>query len=270
MSNHLISLASGVLPEFPGEDIVRAAQTTGYDAVGLTIDERWTDDTTHRVCELLESQPLPVLDVEVVWIHPGVFRDPDHERIIDIGAELGAQNVLIVSSEPDVNATKKAFEHLCVKAGQAGMRAMLEFLMITEVQSLQAAVDIVTDVGHPAGGVLIDALHLDRCGGQPADLSQFDPGLFPYAQLCDAPKEPESTDYQGYLRDAIDARLAPGDGHLPLVELLTRLPPSIPLSMEIRSEWYRNTYPEATQRAREILDRSRAFLAGWQPVGSDA
>ena len=85
MSKHLISLASGVLPDFPAEDIVKAAQSTGYDAVGLMIDERWTDETTKRVQRLLATQPLPVLDVEVVWIQPGVTRDPDHERIISIG-----------------------------------------------------------------------------------------------------------------------------------------------------------------------------------------
>jgi hypothetical protein len=34
------------------------------------------------------------------------------------------------------------------------------------------------------------SLHLSRSGGSPADLAQYDPALFSYMQLCDAPAIP--------------------------------------------------------------------------------
>jgi hypothetical protein len=35
---------------------------------------------------------LTVLDVEVIWLQPGANPDPDHQRIIEIGGDLGARN----------------------------------------------------------------------------------------------------------------------------------------------------------------------------------
>ncbi len=264
MNLPLISLASGILPGSDGPTTARAAVDGGYRAVGVTVDPTvWTDATTREVKAIVAGGGIEVLDVEVVIVQRGQARSPESERIIDVGAELGASNVLIVSNDPSVDNTKRAFEHLCHYAEQAGMRAVLEFLMIFEVNSLATALEIVTDVAHPAGGVLIDALHLERCGNSPADLEGLDHHLFPYMQLCDGPAKVASADPAGYLEDALDARMAPGEAELPLVELLDVMPAGIPLSLEVRSKYYRDTYPDFAARGRAIREQTERFLTDY-------
>ena len=263
MANHVLSLAAGVLPEFPPEQIVRAAAEAGYAATGIWCDTAsWTDATTHAVSQQLRAGALLALDIEVIWMGPGRNVSDAARRLIDVGGTLGAHNVLIVSANPSLADTKHQFATLCEYADRAGMRAVLEFLMIAEVKTLAQALEIVTDVGHPAGGVLIDALHLARCGATVADVERIAPARLPYAQLCDAKAVLSNPGYDSYLADALDGRCAPGEGELPIHELLAALPVDLPLSLEVRSKYYRDTYADAVERARAVLTATQRFFSG--------
>jgi len=255
----LLSLAAGVLPEFPPEAIVRAAAQAGYPASGIWFDpETWTEATTRAV--QTELSGLVPLDIEVVWIRPGRTVPAAARRLIDAGAVLGARNVLIVSANPDPLETRAQFAELCELASAAGMRAVFEFLMISAVPSLAEALAIVRDVDHPAAGVLIDALHLARCGAMPADVASLDPRLLPYAQLCDGPLQLATRDHATFLTDAVDGRSAPGEAELRLHELLDALPAALPLSLEVRSRAYRERYPDPVDRARAVLEQTQRWL----------
>ena len=73
--------------------------------------------------------------------------------------------------------------------------------------------------------VLIDALHFSRSGGLPAHVATIDPARFRYAQICDAgPDMPGPTDTPALVREARTGRLLPGEGVLPLKELVAALP----------------------------------------------
>ena len=265
---HLLSLAAGVLPEFPPDEIVSAAAQAGYRASGIWCDTAtWTDATTAAVARQLREGALLPLDIEVIWIRAGREASDAARRLIDIGGELGARNVLIVSANPDMLETQLQFAQLCELAQAAGMRAMLEFLMIAEVRTLAQARAIVETVAHPNGGILIDALHLQRCGATPADVFALPREWLPYAQLCDGPAvlapaagsgTPTTNDY---LVDAIDGRASAGEGGLPLGALLRALPTDVPLSLEVRSRHYRETYPDPVARARAVRGATERFLA---------
>ena len=86
----------------------------------------------------------------------GASKNTISKLLIDAGKALGARNLLCVSSEPDITDTKKRFEAICRRAEDTDMRVVIEFLMITEVRSLQQALEIVTDVAHPAGANPLD------------------------------------------------------------------------------------------------------------------
>ena len=88
-------------------------------------------------------------------------------------------------------------------------------------------------LGSEGGGILIDALHVQRCGTDWGSWRAVDPGLLSYLQLCDAPLVPAACrrccgrpgcgDRDAVL-EARAARLLPGEGELPLSELLAALP----------------------------------------------
>ena len=261
-NQQVIALASGVHPELPPDEMVNVAGEAGYNSVGIWVEPgvNWRSDTSSKVRQELESYKLITLDVEVIWLQPGALPDPVHHQIIDIGGELGARNCLIVSSEPDRNNTKRLYEDLCQRAESANMRACLEFMWITEIRTLADAREVVEDVDHPSGGMLIDAFHLERVGLHPDDLKDVDVKWLPYAQLCDAPERGVIKDSELYLEDALDGRLAPGEGKLPLRELMEVLPDNIPLSLEVRSSQYRDNYPDPVERAKLIRERTYSFL----------
>ena len=261
-AQRLIALASGVHPDLDPDAMVRVAGEAGYNSVGIWVEPgvNWHRTTTAQVRNELEKHKLTALDVEVIWLQPDSKPDSVHHQIIDIGGELGARNCLIVSSEPDLEQNKRLFEDLCIRAEAAGLRACFEFMGVTEIKDLAAAMAVVEGVDHPAGGVLIDAFHLERVGLEPAAVEAVDPRWLSYMQLCDMPARGAIDEPEAYFADALDGRLAPGEGELPLAELLGKFSADIPISLEIRSKHYRDNYPDPVERARVILEKTQAFL----------
>ena len=256
-----IALASGVLPEFGPLDIVRAGSAAGFDMVGLcVVPEEWTATTTRDVRSALADAAMPLIDVEVIWLQPGSAMD-DHRMVIDVGAALGARNVLCVSSEPDPGVTADRLQQLCRHAEGSGLRVALEYGVFTQVKSLAAALSILDAVAHPLRALLIDPIHVDRAGDAPDDIAAVDPALLTYAQFCDAPADrPDPADFDAVITDAIDARMLCGQGALPIADILRALPRDIPLSIEMRSRHLRETYTDPVERAAALARSTRAWL----------
>jgi len=258
--DHILSLAAGTLPEFLPDQVADAAGQAGFSHVGFTIEpEQWTAEQAKATKAAIKHYNLSVLDIEVVWIPEGGELTDDHRVIIDAAAELGAPNLLVVSAEPDPDRTAAALHQLCEWSAPADMRVCLEFLMITAVQSLDSALDIVARCDHSWAAVLIDSLHFQRAGHSAVDLETVDVNLLSYSQICDGNLQCPD-DFDAYLEDAIDLRSAPGEGDLPLTDILAALPSSIPLSLEIRSKAYRDHYPDPTDRAKAVREKSLTFL----------
>jgi sugar phosphate isomerase/epimerase len=261
INGRLLSLAAGVVQEFPPEDVVYAAAGAGFNATGIWCDlSSWSNQRSERVRAALVDTGLCALDLEVVWLKPGEALDT-HDLMIEIAIDLGVRNVLCVSSEPNLARTKQRFEHLCKKAEGGCLRVVLEFLAFTEVRSLQQSLEVVQDVAHPAGGILVDALHLQRTGASPLDLRKIAPALLPYIQLCDASAMPQDSSPEGLLEDALYLRRMPGDGELPLREILAELDPQLPLSLEIRSRALLEKFPsDPLARAAHVFAATQRFL----------
>jgi len=260
-AGRLISLAAGVLPECTPEATIRAAAQAGFTAAGIWCDlASWDRRRTARVAQALDETGLCALDLEVAWFKPGEPADAQ-DAMVDIALELGARNILCVSSEPDATRTRQRLGHLCRRAERGDLRVVLEFLAITEVRSLPQALAIVRDVDHPAAGILVDTLHLHRTGGAARDLRDIDPRLLPYLQLCDASAALADDSPEGLLEDALYLRRLPGDGELPLRDALAAVDPRIPLSVEVRSRALMQRFADdAAGRAAAVLAATRRFL----------
>lgn len=261
MTIPLVSLASGVLPEFSPEQTAAAAVAAGWPAVGIWVDPAtWTAATAAEVRSRTNDAGVAVLDVEVVWLKPGAD-DPDHFRIIDAGVAVGARNVLVVSSDPDPQATAAKLGCLADHAAQAGIRISLEFAAFTEVRSLAAACAILDQPGCEQVGLLIDPLHFIRTGALPDELRAIAADRFHYAQFCDAKAQgPSPDDVPAIIEEALDLRLAICAGGLPLGAIHGALPHDLPLSIELRSKALCEAYPDPADRARALLHSTRAGL----------
>jgi sugar phosphate isomerase/epimerase len=257
-----ISFASGIVPECGPLDTIRAAKAGGFDAVGLWIEPaEWGGALLREAKATLAGSGLELLDVEVIWIKPGSDM-AEHKRCIDLGAELGAKNVLCVSSDPDMGSSAERLAELCRHAEGSGLRVALEFGIFTEVKNLEMARQLIDRVAHPLGAILVDPIHVDRSGTSIAQLAALPATLLPYAQFCDAGADrPDPSDFDAVIVDAIDMRQQCGEGALPLKAIYDSLPPGIPLSIELRSRVLREGFPDPADRARQVAAKTRAWLA---------
>ena len=194
-----------------------------YDMLG---DTPMLRETLRR----LADTGVSVLDVEFLRFEPENPRGIP-EGFLEAGARLGAQHVLVMSTEPLEARTLERFRDLCDRARQYGLGVCLEFAIYTGVRTLADAERLVKASGCSNASVLVDALHFSRSGGWPADIAGVDASLFKYAQICDAaaamPREAGDL-----IREARTGRLLPGEGALPLRDLVAALPASIPLAIE--------------------------------------
>jgi len=205
----------------------------------------------------LRDKGLRFLDVEVLWIGPGAELTDDHRHLVDVGLQLGADHVLVVSDEPDPSTLAPALRQLTDWC-DGRIKPMLEFLRITAVSSLAQATTVLDACEGHDFGILLDALHMARSDELAQPLERLE--RFPYVQLCDG-KERCADDRESLLDDAINGRLAPGEGELGLAGFLDQLPVTVPLSLEVRSAVYRDRYPDPIERSQAVLDRTMEFLA---------
>ena len=257
-------MAAGTTLDASPADTVSAAAAAGFGGAGLWFDPAsWSAAVTREVRSRLRATGLIALDIEPVILSA----DGDHgERLVEAGVEVGARHVLVASRHPDRSATVERFGDLCDRAAEGGLTVVLEFLPIFTVRTLADALEVVLAAGRPNAGVLVDTLHLARSGGSPADLAAVDPALLPYLQLADAPADAPPA--EGLRHEAVHGRLLPGDGGLPLSEVL-RAVPGVPLSVELRSQRLVDDVPDPWQRAVVVLQATRRVVdaAGAGPAG---
>lgn len=137
----------------------------------------------------------------------------------------------------------------------------LEFMRWRAIGTLPQAETIVRDAGKANGALLVDALHLHRSGGKPGDLIQAPARLLRAAQICDATAERPATE-AAIVAEAREGRLPPGDGALPLYELLEALPADTELSVEMLLPALpsRARIVRAFEATRCLLDRAKRGL----------
>jgi sugar phosphate isomerase/epimerase len=256
-----ISLAAGIMPEATPSQLIEAAAAADFDFGGMWAErETWTPATTRAIRAQARDAGVELLDLEVAWIMPGA-PDPWLTELVDIAAELGARNLLCVSSDPDMAATTAKFQAMVDAARGTGVRVNLEFGIFTEVKTIHMARSILESIEGDAKALLVDTLHWARSGGTAEDLAAIPREWLSYCQPCDAPAQgPDVTNFDSIIDDAINRRMALGQGGLPLGAMVDALPAHLPLAIEERSAALRDNFPDLIERARECARTSRLWL----------
>jgi len=238
-----ISLAHLTVLDTTPPELVSVAAAAGFRTIGIRLTA--TPSVGVPPYDMLSEGPLlretlrrladtgiSVLDTEFLRF------EPEHpvaipEGFLEVSARLGARNVLVMSAEPEEARTIERFCELCDRAAQYGLHVCLEFAIYTGVRTLAHAAHVVAQSKRSNASVLVDALHFSRSGGLPAHIADVDRSLFRYAQICDAsPDMPGPGDTPALIREARTGRLLPGEGALPLAELVAALPANVPLAIE--------------------------------------
>ncbi|MCW2615341.1 MAG: hypothetical protein JWN08_2335, partial [Frankiales bacterium] len=227
-----VSLAFLSALHVPPPDLVHLAADAGFDMVGALRLNRAGDGSGHdllgdarlrrRTTTALEATGLPVLDVEVFRVRAGT-RASEAEPLLTVGAELGARFLLCTVEDVEPERRAAAFADLCRLAASYALRCVVEPMVFAAVRTPAEAAAMIRAGDAPGAGVLVDALHLARAGGTPGDLDHLAAELLPYVQVCDAATAGPAPDRATAVAEAVGLRLPPGDGVLPLQDLLRRL-----------------------------------------------
>lgn len=245
---------------------VEMAAAVGYAHVGLRLHPAFAGSPFYKIpvgTSLMRSirsrlaeTGLRVYDVEFITIDA----DLDLETlkpVLETAAELGAQRLSVCGDDADRGRMVATFARLCELAADHGMGVDLEMMPWRRVNTLEAAQHVVEAAQQANGAILIDALHLARSGGAPADLGLIEPSCIRSAHLCDAATNRPAT-MEALIQEARGGRLIPGNGGLPLHRLLAGLPDCTTLTVEVPNI---GLVPEA--HAWRVFQAAKRVLAAY-------
>lgn len=238
----------------------------GYSSIGLRLYPAFPGAPFYELpagSEFIQSfrrsladAGLSVYDIEFVTIDAD-FEVARLRAVLESAAELGARRISVCGDDPDHSHLVATFVDLCDQAADFGLSIDLEVMPWRQVCNMRVAEAVLREAGRDNAGILVDALHLSRSGGDPIDLRKTPAAFIRSAQLCDASlHRPTETD--DIIREARAGRLMPGDGSLPLHRLLAELPQHANLAVEVPNNGLR---PE--EHMRHLFDRTQRTLTAY-------
>ncbi len=246
---------------------VRAARDAGFSHVGLRLQPLLERDAVvvgdsaaqDALIDLLAQTGMHALEIGVFPIR----HDTDVQAwgpTLAFSHRIGARYVVCPIEDADPARRLETFRAMCDLAETCALEALIEFNPYSGCRTLAEAAELVAMSERENAKLLIDALHLSRSGGSPADVRRLPPGLAPLVHLCDAPPPPGGAPSIDELRkESRTARLLPGEGSLWLEELLDALGPDVDISVEAPT--VRDAHLPASVRAQKAFSATKALLA---------
>jgi sugar phosphate isomerase/epimerase len=243
------------LSRTPPLEFIGIAQKAGYDGIGIRLypspimqffpvvgDPR----LEREVRKALSDSDLEVYDIFTCYLQPEMDFDA-MKRAHEYGASLGAKYALVIGDDPDWNRMVHNFGTLCDNAAQFGLICAFDApVNVRVLNKVELILKLINDSGRENAAINLDPAQFYRAGETPDLLRGVDPNLMPYAQLCDATT-----------MTPMGAYCMPGDGYVPLTEILDILPEGLALSVHYHHSDQRYT---DLAWATHVLDGTRRFL----------
>lgn len=223
-------------------ETIDAAAAAGFTSVGIRISGRRLGDPYPAVIgqagaiadlrRRATDAGIRISNVSSFHFHPDLG-DDDLARVMDTVMALGCDMVVANSYHADESAFVDKLARYAERGRPAGVRVAIEFMRYSAIKTIAQAKRLIGRIGDPRVGILVDALHLARSGGTPEDVRGLDPATILFAQLCDARALREAPSEDALREEARNGRMYPGDGDLPLRDLLAALPPGTEIEYEV-------------------------------------
>lgn len=224
--------------QLPPHDLVVQAASAGFRSLGLRLHPAFPgapfyqlphgSRTAQEFRRLLDGEGMDVFDIEFFIIGPD-FQAQSLEQIVADAADIGARRLSVCGDDPDRGRLIGNLSEFCALAGRYGMAVDLENMGWRTVNTYRESAAVVQACGQDNLGVLVDAIHFFRNGGNVQDI---DPDIVRHVQLCDV-AGPAPQGAEAMINEARSGRLPPGDGILPLPDLLSALGGKAAISVEV-------------------------------------
>jgi sugar phosphate isomerase/epimerase len=233
--------------------IGRPLESLGYPPFSLKDDARLRQD----LLAAMDDRGVSISLGEGMVITAGSDVS-DLAADLDVMAELGAAQVNTLSFDPDRNRTFDQLAMLTAMASERGIGTTIEMapgLTLGDVPTVMAA---IKHVGRSDLRLLVDTMHWARSGYGAAELSELEPEQIGYVQLSDSTlKKPRM---KSYVAEAMYERMAPGDGELPLAEILGAVRDDVVVGLEIPMRGLAESGVGPMDRLRPCVSAARELL----------
>lgn len=230
MADFIYCLNSSTIRPTPILDKIRIAGETGYSAIEL-----WHDDidaylaTGGKLSDIRKALAEHGLAVPTSIYVKNWFdtTGPEHAQALEEAkrrmhqaVEVGA--IHIISGPPggmaDHDLGARNYRELLEIGLAIGVKPAMEYLgFVDDINTIEAAAEIVEKAGHPQGTVIHDPFHIFRGGGSFESLLKVPAEKIAISHFNDAPAQPPRI--QQHDKD----RVYPGDGHLDLRKMIRLL-----------------------------------------------
>ncbi|OJZ70208.1 xylose isomerase [Mycobacterium paraffinicum] len=177
---------------------------------------------------------------------------------LDALAELGVPRINVVSLDPDLTRSFDQFGALTELASHRGIQTLVEPVPGLTVGDLPTGLAAVEHVGRPDFRLLIDTMHLVRSGSGAADVAAIESVRIGYAQLNDTTLRAGGGNY---MEEAMFDRMVPGEGELPLRDILCALPSDIVIELEVPQKQLALDGVSPIDRLRPCVGAARRLLS---------
>ena len=237
------------------EDLVRAANLGGFDAISLMAtfyeDALSRGLTINDMEIILNDNGIVIAEVDALlsWL-PGSAPEKqaskyewenyskNEELFFDMATSLGARSINIAQAwgpQLPIEEVSEAFSILCEKAIKYDLLISLEFLPWSGIPNLDSAYEIIKYANQPNGGLMIDTWHHHRSGGSVEDLLVIPGNKIISTQINGVLKDK----WEDIVQETISARLLPDEGVndvIGFIKNLDLIKSKAPIGVEIFSE----------------------------------
>ena len=254
-------------------EIVAAAVAGDYR--GITI---WPSDVARAEAEglsladvkaFIHDHGLVVTDVDCLlgWTEQALPKPGEAmveivptDRFLEIAEALDADAINVAQgfgSELDLDRAAEDLAKVARRAAEQGRNVNFEFLPWCGVPDVTTCLDLLERTGCPNTTIMFDSWHWFR-GARDLDALKRIPGArIGSTQWNDAPEAPA----ENLMVEAMEARLLPGEGDIPLVDLVRTLDAigsTAPVGVEVIRKDHESMPPEEV--GRRTADAMRAIL----------
>ncbi len=272
-------LCSGSLMQAGFEEMVKVASKAGFQAITV-----WPRDyrgaleagfTPRSLRQLLEDHGIEVADLDplLTWLppemsggaDPGPYADGSERDFFEMAGALSARSVNVAQGfgdQIDLDGAAEALAGVCDRGWEHGLLITVEFLPWSGLPDVDTACELIRRADRPNATLMVDTWHFFRGSSDLAQLERVAGGRVGSVQINDAPAEPAAD----LIAETMEARLLPGEGDAPVVEILQtldRIGSKAPVGVEVFSkELHALPAQEAANRlaasARKVLEKARS------------